>query len=191
MRTSSGRAATAPTVASVTCSKEPCQILQNRAKMKEKFEMHRTLADQIAATRFTNLSSAHVRETAVLYQPGAVIQTPSPGVAHAECLKQFVCADPSHSEEPESDQWLEATTCCVRVHESSRNCLFTPPRVAGIQPRQALAAVRITEGRYIDDGEEFRIVDNWTGRSAHRVLQRRWTGSTTFLRAIGPDASGR
>ena len=161
------------------------QIAENRSKLRETFEMHRTLTNQIAAE---NLSSAHVRETAVLYQPG---ETPSSGVAHAERLEQFACADLSHAEEPESDKWLEGNTYCVRVHESSRNSLFTPPRVAGIQPRQALAAVRITEGRYIDDGEEFKIVDNWTGRSAHRVLQRRWTGSTTFLRAIGPDASGR
>ena len=140
---------------------------------------------RIPSTRFANLSSAHVRETAVPYQPTRA------DMAHTERLEHFACADLSHAEEPESDQWLEATTHCVRVHESSRNCLFTPPRVAGIQPRQALAAVRITEGRYIDDGEEFRIVDNWTGRSAHRVLQRRLTGSTTFLRVIGPDASGR
>ena len=223
MRTSSGRAATAPTVASVTtpvkildlhtsvrplCHTSPNALLwhvQDRSKLKENFEMHRTLTDQIAENRSKlrenfemhrtltnqiaaeNLSSAHVRETAVLYQPGF----PSPGVAHAERLEQFACADLSHAEEPESDKWLEGNTYCVRVHESSRNSLFTPPRVAGIQPRQALAAVRITEGRYIDDGEEFKIVDNWTGRSAHRVLQRRWTGSTTFLRVIGPDASGR
>ena len=70
----------------------------------------------------------------------------------------------------------------MRIHESSRNCFFTPPRVAGIPPRKALAAVRITEGCYVDNGEEFRTVDNWIGRSAHKALQRRWTGRTTFLR---------
>ena len=63
MRTSSGRAATAPTVASVTCLKEPCQIMQNRAKLSEKFQMYRTLAEQIAATRSSNLSSAHEERT--------------------------------------------------------------------------------------------------------------------------------
>ena len=52
------------------------QIAENRSKLRENFEMHRTLTNQIAAE---NLSSAHVRETAVLYQPGF----PSPGVARA------------------------------------------------------------------------------------------------------------
>ena len=100
----------------------------------------------------------------------------------AASTQQFACADPSHAGEPENDQWLEAPTHCVRVHKNSRNCFFTPPRVAGIPPSKALAAVRITEGCYVDNGEKYRRVDNWTGRTAHQILHRRWTGKTTFMR---------
>ena len=139
MRACGGRAATAPTVASV-----------------------------IESVHAPDASAPHRHNRA--------------DVVRTESLEQFTCADLSHAEESESDQWIEAPTYCVRIHESSRNCFFTPPRVAGIPPRQALAAVRITEGCYVDNGEEFRTVDNWSGRSAHRVLQRRWTGRTTFLR---------
>ena len=132
------------------CSKEQCQIVENKAKLQENFK------------KFT---SVHALEAAAPFRHYRA------DVVRTESLEQS-----------ESDQWIEAPTYSVRIHESSRNCLFTPPRVAGIPPRQALAAVRITEGCYVDNGEEFRTVDNWIGRSAHKVLQRRWTGRTTFLR---------
>ena len=80
------------------------------------------------------------------------------------------------------DQWLETSTHCVRVHRAGRSCLFTPPRVAGIPPNKALVAVRITEGCYIDNGEKFKRVDSWKGRTAHQSMHRRWTGTTTFMR---------
>ena len=143
------------------CSKEQCQIVENKAKLQENLK------------KFT---SVHAPEAAAPFRHHRA------DVVRTESLEQFACADLSHAEESESDQWIEAPTYCVRIHESSRNCFFTPPRVAGIPPRQALAAVRITEGCYVDNGEEFRTVDNWIGRSAHKVLQRRWTGRTTFLR---------
>ena len=94
----------------------------------------------------------------------------------------MACADANHKTENEGDLWLEMPTHCVRIDKNSRNCFFTPPRVAGIPPSKALAAVRITEGSYVDSGEKFRKVDNWTGRTAHKTLHRRWTGKTTFMR---------
>ena len=80
------------------------------------------------------------------------------------------------------DQWLETSTHCVRVHRAGRSCFFTPPRVAGIPPSKALVAVRIIEGCYIDNGEKYKRVDNWKGRTAHQSMPRRWTGTTTFMR---------
>ena len=70
-------------------------------------------------------------------------------------------------------------------HERPRALLMTPPRVDGVTPLRALVATRRTRGTFLDDGEMFEIVDQWTSRtSAHEDLGRRWIGSTTFwLRA--------
>ena len=150
------------------CSKEQCQIVENQAKLTENFK---------------KFKSVHAHDASALHKHNCVDVARTEGLERAAVsVQQLACADLSHAEEPESDRWIEEPTYSVRIHESSRNCTFTPPRVAGIPPRQALAAVRITEGWYVDNGEEFRMVDNWTGRSAHKALQRRWTGRTTFLR---------
>ena len=94
------------------------------------------------------------------------------------------CADASHKMESEGDLWLETPTHCIRVHKTGRSRLFTPPRVAGVPPRKALAAVRVTEGCYLDDGAKFKRVDHWTGRTAHLSMARKLTGTTSFMRVI-------
>ena len=49
------------------------------------------------------------------------------------------------------------------------------------RPGAALEKKRVTEGRYVDNGEKFIVADEWTDkRTAHRVLEREWIGSTTF-----------
>ena len=70
----------------------------------------------------------------------------------------------------------------VMHHLKPRKQLFTPLRVRGAPPLRSLTASRVTIGRYCDNGEEFRRVDNWTTRStAHLELSRRWKGCTVFL----------
>ena len=70
----------------------------------------------------------------------------------------------------------------TRQHLKPRQCLFTPTRVKGAPPGRALTAMRVTRGKYCDNGEAFVRCDNWTSRAtAHMSLGRRWVGTTTFL----------
>ena len=85
-----------------------------------------------------------------------------------------------------SDSWHEPTGGegdeVVRVHDRPRRSLFTPMRVEGSPPAKALASTRRTEGRFLDDGERFTIVDEWRGRpDPHRDLARAWVGKTVFM----------
>ena len=81
----------------------------------------------------------------------------------------------------ESDAWMEEGQVVTRIHAKPRHCRFTPLRVAGAPPAKALTGTRITRGAYIDNGELFTIVDNWTTRStAHASTGRFWVGSTQF-----------
>ena len=81
-----------------------------------------------------------------------------------------------------SDHWAEGNKgTVVRCHRRARRELFTPLRVQGSPPGKALAAVRITEGAFLD-GSHFRRCDNWTARStSHLRMPRPWTGTTTFM----------
>ena len=141
MRTSGGRAATAPIVAAV----RPLHVDPGFVSYMTA-EAMRAAVDSYPAGREPSAAAGRLREAA------------------------------------DADQWLETPTQCVRVHRAGRSCVFTPPRVAGIPPNKALVAVRITEGCYIDNGEKFKRVDNWKGRTAHQSMPRRWTGTTTFMR---------
>ena len=71
----------------------------------------------------------------------------------------------------------------VRVHRRPRRELFTPMKVPGAPAAASINPVRVTRGRYLDSGEEFCKVDNWTRRDgkAHEDQGRRWTGTTAFL----------
>ena len=80
------------------------------------------------------------------------------------------------------DDWKHLDHSLVRRHGRPRRSLFTPLRVEGSPPVKALTPVRITEGKYCDNGEAFRRTDSWTTRStSHLSMPRRWTGTTTFL----------
>ena len=44
-----------------------------------------------------------------------------------------------------------------------------------------LKRFRVTTGVYVDDGEQFKITDDWMKSSnAHLPLRGTWTGSTSF-----------
>ena len=71
-----------------------------------------------------------------------------------------------------SDDWCKHGLYVVRRHAKTRKQLFTPRRVQGAPPCQALSAMRVTIGTFVD-GEPFRRVDAWTTRSsAHEELSR-------------------
>ena len=79
------------------------------------------------------------------------------------------------------------------MHHKPRCELFTSLCVAGSPPAKGFTPAGITEGRFVDTGEQFRRVDSWTSReTAHADFGRRWTGSTRFLLracyAFAPEA---
>ncbi len=87
-----------------------------------------------------------------------------------------------HHDNRDGDRWIDDVDEVVRVHRRPRMELFTPLRVRGAPPAKSLTPVRVTEGRFCDTGELFKVTDTWTARAtAHRSLGRRWTGSTRFL----------
>ena len=71
----------------------------------------------------------------------------------------------------------------IRVHRKPRRDLFIPMRIQGAPAAASIAQVRMTKGKFLDNGEEFHVVDNWTRRDgkAHEDLGRRWTGTTAFF----------
>ena len=71
----------------------------------------------------------------------------------------------------------------IRVHRKPRRDLFIPMRVQGAPAAASIAQVRMTKGKFLDNGEEFHVVDNWTRRDgkAHEDLGRQWTGTTAFF----------
>ena len=69
----------------------------------------------------------------------------------------------------------------IREHVKPRSSLFTPMRLDGSPPAKSLTKTRRTVGNFLDNGEEFVIVDEWTGKlEPHRDLKRLWTGTTAF-----------
>ena len=80
------------------------------------------------------------------------------------------------------DAWAQSGESLARTHSRPRSQMFTPMRVAGSPPAKALTSTRITTGVFLDNGEAFRIVDEWRGRGdCHRDLHRTWTGTTQFF----------
>ena len=57
------------------------------------------------------------------------------------------------------DAWRLDEEEAVRVHHQPRCELFTPLRVAGAPPSMSLTPACVTEGRFVDTGEAFSLVD--------------------------------
>ena len=87
------------------------------------------------------------------------------------------------SEEGDMDKWIEDESTVTRVHARPRRSRFTPLRVTQAPPVRSLTATRVTRGQFIDNGEAFTVIDNWTTRStAHASSSRAWVGTTQFWR---------
>ena len=91
-----------------------------------------------------------------------------------------------HFSSRRGDAWIIDAEEAMRVHLRPRCELFTQLRVAGAPPDKGLTPARITEGRFVDTGEQFTRFDSWTTRAtAIANFGRRWIGSTRFLLRAG------
>ena len=79
------------------------------------------------------------------------------------------------------DEWKEKGETWLRTHAKPRKTMFTPLKVpGGPSTSHDVGAWRVTIGKY-DDGENFKIIDNWiTSKTPHKNLGRFWTGTTSF-----------
>ena len=77
----------------------------------------------------------------------------------------------------------------VRVHRKPRRDFFTPMKVQGAPAATSIAQIRMTKGKFLDNGEMFSAIDNWTRRDgkAHDDMGRQWTGTTTFIKRSADD----
>ena len=90
-----------------------------------------------------------------------------------------------HEENPDDDKWEHTENEVIRIHVQPRVELFTPRRIPEAPPSKNLAAIRVTEGKFVETGQHFKVVDAWTKRStAHRELSGPWTGSTKFIKRM-------
>ena len=87
-------------------------------------------------------------------------------------------------EEQSDDSWDCSGEMGVwrRKHVNGRRTLFTSSGTIGSPSRPShLSGRRITEGVFLETGEDFIIVDSWKDKKdAHRKLEFQWTGTTTF-----------
>ena len=67
-------------------------------------------------------------------------------------------------------------------HRRPRINLCTPWKMSGGPVSHTkICKTRITIGKFVDTGENFKITDDWTqAASAHRKLKRPWVGETHF-----------
>jgi hypothetical protein len=95
-----------------------------------------------------------------------------PGIQHEKAAARGV---DSWSSTGAGGYWL-------RKHRWMRRALFTPYKVAGGPDRETrMKRYRITNGTYSDNGEGFRITDDWLRpNNTHRLLRCSWTGTTEF-----------
>ena len=147
--------------------------LENPADIVTKYqnsEAAQRHLDKLHVTR----SSGRAESAPVLAAVARVADTPEAAVVNR---RQQGCRI--------NDDWTTeaAESEMVRIHRRPRRELFTPLRVSGAPPVKTLATARITCGKFLDNGQSFRIVDRWTARAAaHRDLGRKWTGTTTFMK---------
>ena len=78
-----------------------------------------------------------------------------------------------------------------RIHSKPRKSLFTPYKVArGPNKSEQLSVIRFTKG-VTQSGREFEFHDNWHESSnAHRLLDEKWVGCTTFIVESKASLSG-
>ncbi len=135
-----------------------------------------------------DLMTKHLSQVEILQHMDAIgVYTSQSRASIAPQLSSCTAKDCDNND---VDKWEKSEDKVVREHHCPRHCLFTPLRVAGAPPARALTALRITQGKFVDNGEVFERRDNWTTRgTAHLQLKRRWVGRTTFIAKSNPVLS--
>jgi hypothetical protein len=91
----------------------------------------------------------------------------------------------------QEDWWEDTSEFMVRHHVRGRRQLFIPKHVENSPKLSQLCPLRITEGRFTDNGVKFRQVDTWSSRtSSHAPMPREWTGVTKFVLRVGFELPG-
>jgi hypothetical protein len=69
--------------------------------------------------------------------------------------------------------------------------MFMPHRVAGGPGRDIkLTKTRVTIGKFVASGEEFKIIDHYTEpKAAHMMLEHAWVGTTEFKELINHEGA--
>ena len=83
----------------------------------------------------------------------------------------------------EEDHWRkDGEGYVTRVHVMQRKSLCTPMGFRGSPERKEhMIGLRITEGKWTENGEPFSIIDNWKeAKDPNKDMSGRWTGTTTF-----------
>ena len=88
------------------------------------------------------------------------------------------------SDKKGGDHWMSRGGQGVwhRIHSKPRRAMFTPFRVAkGPSKSESLSVIRFTKG-VTQSGRRFEFHDNWhDSKNAHRMLEEKWIGCTTFV----------
>ena len=123
--------------------------------------------------------------TRVVGGPGTRNAHSSTMIAQDSCAGGATQRNGRNAEERCVDSWAMAGTGgrWVRTHRTPRRALFTPHRVAGGPGREVhLLKTRVTTGKFLNTGEEFRSEDRYTDpRAAHLMLEHAWVGTSEFL----------
>ena len=86
---------------------------------------------------------------------------------------------------PLEDEWNldPAWPGIVRVHRRPRKEFVTPMKVPGAPAAASITQVRVTRGKFLDNGLEFCKSENWTRHDgkAHEDQGRSWIGTMAFL----------
>ena len=87
-----------------------------------------------------------------------------------------------------TDRWQHGPSVSLRIHDTTRQALFTPSNTDGIDNVCKLCALRITVVLQDDGKQPLVIADSWKGASPHRQLPNSWRGVTIFFWRSGHHA---
>ena len=90
------------------------------------------------------------------------------------------------------DHWVKDGDKWIRKHVRRRQALCVPFMVPGgpVSAGVSLLPRRTTKIIYETDGDHETLEDEWDGDNANRILDRSWTGETTFYADEEKDRDG-
>ena len=131
------------------------------------------LIDNWQRTQTTGAGVGLLDRITAMQEPG-----PEPGSATSPTGMMAFLARKTDNHE---DHWENDRVTWVRMHTKPRLAMFTPAGISNGPDVSKLSGVRRTVGTYLDTGEEFEILDDWTRPNCHEALPSRWVGTTEFV----------